>query len=121
MIINDQLLISEVQKQFTETFPFLRVNFFRPVWNSSFIQLQPKIAAGERLINLKKTGQDGNFKISPQDKIALVEQNFRRQYALEALIMLRSGNNWLITNQKDNYTLEQQNALGIETPVEESK
>jgi hypothetical protein len=78
------------------------------------IRLQPEISTGEQLINLKRETTAPAFSISPGDKVSDLEQNFRTLYMLEAQVMRRSGNNWLMTSETDNYTLEQQNALGVE-------
>lgn len=117
--INNRLFIGDIQKKFSEAFPFLQLFFFRPTWNPMLIRLQPQLPATKQLQDFHKAVKPCEFNITPQDKVSTVEQNFRDQYALEVQVMRRSGNNWLMTKETDNYTLEQQNALGqeISTPI----
>ena len=112
--IDDQLLISEVQKKFSGIFPFLQLHFFPPASNPLLIFAQPEIPSGKRLVNFKKEEKTGRFTITPKDPVSVVEQNFRDQYAMEVQVLRRSGNTWLMTTKTDDYTLEQQNTLGIE-------
>lgn len=117
--ISNHHFIGDIQQKFSETFPFLRLFFFRPTCNPMLIRLQPHLPATKQLQHFHKTTKPCEFKITPKDKVSTVEQNFRDQYALEVQVMRRSGNNWLMTKETDNYTLEQQNALGLEisTPI----
>jgi hypothetical protein len=112
--INDQLLIGDIQKKFTSAFPFLKLAFYRPSWNPLLIRLQPELPATERLKSFQKVVKPGEFCITPKDKVANVEENFRDLYAVEVQVVRRSGSTWLMTKETDNYTLEQQNALGVE-------
>jgi hypothetical protein len=112
--INSRLLIGDIQKKFREAFPFLQLVFFRQPWNPMLIRLQPELSSAESLQHFHKETKPREFNITPKDKVAAVEQNFRDQYALEVQVMRRSGNTWLMTKETDNYTLEQQNALGLE-------
>jgi hypothetical protein len=114
--IDDQLFISEVQTRFSEAFPFLRLDFFQPAWNPLLIRLQPEMSSGKKLANLKKETKAANFFISPTDKVSAVEQHFRELYMLEAQVMSCRGNTWLTASEKNDYTLEQQNALGQGLP-----
>lgn len=112
--IDDQQLIGEIQKKFSETFPFLRLAFFRPIPNLNFLALYDEIPLTERLGKFLKAGKKGKFTISHLDKVSAVEQKFRDLFKLEVQVMRRSGNKWLMTSATDDYTLKQQNSLGIE-------
>jgi hypothetical protein len=112
--ITDELIIGDIQKEFTKTFPFLKLVFFRPTWNPLLIRLQPQLPATEPLRSFPKVIEPKAFHITSKDKVADVEQIFRDLYAIEVQVMRRSGNSWLLTKETDNYTLEQQNSLGLE-------
>lgn len=121
--INDRLFIGDVQAKFSEAFPFLQLAFFRPSWNPALIRLQPEVPPTKQLLEFHKAVKPFEFTITSKDRVAVVEQNFRDQYALEVQVMRRSGNSWLMTKETDNYTLEQQNALGLEmsAPISSSE
>lgn len=112
--INDQLTIGEVQNKFTAAFPFLRLAFFQPASNPLINDFKNELSPTEKLATQLKEGKDAIIEITSLNKVSEVEQAFRNQYALEAQVMRRSGNNWLMTTTTDDYTLGQQNSLGIE-------
>lgn len=108
-------LISDIQKEFNEAFPFLKIEFFksRSFTRSDFmthqiIPTQRKIGDGQLAIT------DGDIEIAEEMKVKDLEKIFRDQFSLAAQVFRKSGNLWLETTMTDEWTLQQQNDHGRE-------
>ena len=108
-------LISDIQKEFNEAFPFLKIEFFntKSFSRSEFmahqiIPSQRKIGEGQLAIT------DGDIEITEEMKVKELEKIFKDQFSLAAQVFRKSGNLWLETTMTDNWTLQQQNDHGRE-------
>jgi hypothetical protein len=108
-------LISDIQNEFNEAFPFLKIEFFktRSFSRSDFmahqiIPSQRKIGEGQQSIT------DGDIEIREEMKVMELEKIFKDQFSLAAQVFRKSGNLWLETTMTDNWTLQQQNDHGRE-------
>jgi len=108
-------LISDIQKEFNEAFPFLKIEFFktRSFTRSDFmanqiIPSQRKIGDGQQAIT------DGDIEVVEEMKVKDLEKIFKDQFSLAAQVFRKSGNLWLETTMTDNWTLQQQNDHGRE-------
>src|SRR5580765_2068238 len=115
-------LISDLQKDFNNAFPFLKLEFFRnrnqqiPVF--TFQQILPynnRIAEGQTAIT------DGDIEVNPDMKVKELEKIFKDQFSLAVQVFRRSGNLWLETTMTDNWTLRQQNEHGREISTDDKK
>jgi len=108
-------LISDIQKEFNEAFPFLKIEFFktRSFSRSDFmahqiIPSQRRIGDGQQAIT------DGDIEVVEEMKVKDLEQIFKDQFSLAMQVFRKSGNLWLETTMTDNWTLQQQNDHGRE-------
>ena len=108
-------LISDIQKEFNEAFPFLKIEFFktRSFTRSDFmahqiIPSQRKIGDGQLAIT------DGDIEVVEEMKVKDLEKIFKDQFSLAMQVFRKSGNLWLETTMTDNWTLQQQNDHGRE-------
>jgi hypothetical protein len=115
-------LISDLQKDFNNAFPFLKLEFFRnrnqqlPAF--TFQQILPhsnRIAEGQTAIT------DGDIEVNPDMKVKDLEKIFQDQFSLAVQVFRRSGNLWLETTMTDNWTLRQQNEHGREISTDNKK
>ena len=115
-------LISDLQKDFNNAFPFLKLEFFRnrnqqiPVF--TFQQILPynnRIAEGQAAIT------DGDIEVNPDMRVKELEKIFQDQFSLAVQVFRRSGNLWLETTMTDNWTLRQQNEHGREISTDSKK
>lgn len=112
--------IKEVQEDFTNAFPYLKIEFFRngEVRKDRY-PAQMMIAHNRTLKEAwvrKKT--EGTFPLSETMTVSDLENKFLDHYGLSVQVFRRSGNLWLETTMTDNWTLRQQNEHGkeISTP-----
>ena len=117
--IEPNRLISDIQKEFNKTFPFLKLEFF---YNKN--QSRSKISGKEIIPHNKKIGEeqkiiaDGDIVINDEMKVNELENIFQQKFALSAQVFRKSGNLWLETTMTDNWTLLQQNNHGREISTE---
>lgn len=116
LMIQGDRPIREVQKEFSNTFPFLKIEFFR---NGSIRKdrypLEKLISPG---MNIKdawsQKKQEGNLQITGDMTVLQLEKELMDRFCLSGQVFRRSGNLWLETTLTDHWTLDQQNDHGRE-------
>ena len=115
IIINDHRKIFAIQKEFSEIFPYLKLQFFgKPhkvgAPSSKKMMKHPSKTIGQcRTIHNK-----GVLTITPNMTAADLEQGFSDVYGLSVQVFRKSGSVWLETTATDGWTLESQNRQGKE-------
>ncbi|MFI5164055.1 MAG: hypothetical protein ACHQHP_02285 [Bacteroidia bacterium] len=115
ILINDHRKIFAIQKEFSEMFPYLKIEFFSKPHKSGGaspkkMMKHPSKTIGQcRIIHNK-----GTVTITPNTVVADLEQDFSGVYGLSVQIFRKSGNVWLETTATDGWTLEAQNTQGKE-------
>ena len=108
-------LISDLQKDFNNAFPFLKIEFFQnrnPQLPAFTIrQILPH---NKRIVDGQTAVTDGDIEVNSQMKVKELEKIFKDQFSLVAHVFRRSGNLWLETTMTDDWTLGQQNEHGRE-------
>lgn len=108
-------LIKDIQKEFNEIFPFLKLEFFKTKSFSRSEFMAHQIIPSNRKIG---EGQqeiiDGNIEVNENMKVKDLENIFKDRFRLAAQVFRKSGNLWLETTMTDNWTLQQQNDHGRE-------
>ena len=108
-------LISDLQKDFNNAFPFLKIEFFQnrnPQLPAFTIrQILPN---NKRIVDGQTAVTDGDIEVNSQMKVKELEKIFKDQFSLVAHVFRRSGNLWLETTMTDDWTLGQQNEHGRE-------
>ncbi|MDF2438996.1 MAG: hypothetical protein K0Q95_3372 [Bacteroidota bacterium] len=121
--IHDSYTLKEIQEEFANHFPFLKLEFFE------FGPGEKKIFSKENLITAtdKTIGETrhvhtaGHLRINGQQKVVTLENHFRDSFGMYVQVFRKSGNTWLQTTNTDHWTLSEQNRKGkeIETNVKE--
>ncbi|MFI5238146.1 MAG: hypothetical protein ACHQLA_09425 [Ignavibacteriales bacterium] len=115
-------LISEIQKEFNDQFPFLKIEFFRSntprssKWNAAN-RISPIMEISKCQVQKK----EGEIQFMEETKVEDLENLFRQEFNLNVQVFRRSGNIWLETTMTDKWTLKQQNDHGREITVGEHK
>ncbi len=115
IIINDQRKIESVQKDFSNVFHYLKLEFFSKMHN-------PREATSKKFINLNhktlgecRTRHDqAEIVITPEMTVSDLEQRFGNIYGLGVQVFRQSGRVWLETTVTDSWTLREQNSQGEE-------
>ncbi len=111
--INDQRKIFAIQEEFSQYFPYLKIEFFakphKPGGPSSKkIMKHPAKTLGE----CRTIHGSGTITITPNMTVADLEQNFQDVYGLSVQVFRKSGRAWLETTITDGWTLKEQSRQG---------
>lgn len=110
MIITDSKTIKEIQKEFNNKFPFLRIEFYKEAHSAKEGSPDSMKWDSEKTIEvIRKIHNSGDLSIKDDQKISELEANLLEQYGLNAQVFYKSGNLWLQTTATDEWTLKQQN------------
>lgn len=113
--ISSKLPISDIQKAFSSTFPYLKIEFFRR-------PATPYFSPGD--LRIRETPQqvtEDEIEITGEMKVRELEQALDKLFPLDARVFRRSGNIWLETTMTNDWTLEHQNEQGREISTPFSK
>lgn len=115
-------LISEVQKEFSTSFPFLKIEFFQGRNNRQSITPSQKILPNNKKISeVLPTVTSGELPVYENMKVKDLESIFKDQFSLSVQVFRKSGTLWLETTMTDEWSLQQQNNHGREISTEHPK
>jgi len=113
--ISPDKLISDIQKEFSSSFPFLKLEFFQSrkhklphTYPIKVLPITQKIGEIQRGIKAAELSVDSAMKVKD------LENNFQDVFSLTVQVFRKSGNLWLETTMTDDWTLQQQNNHGKE-------
>lgn len=118
LLIGPRILISELQKSFSEQFPFLKIEFFKREERK-----QQKVFSHTPLPGHLKMGElnaaikEDNVELNNTTKVSELETLFSKKLETSVQVFRRSGNLWLETTMTDDWTLQRQNEHGRELSV----
>lgn len=105
--------IREVQKKFTEVYPFLKVEFYKEAYSEKAVSaLKDRISPDKIISKQAKFFNPENIDINRHRTVAALEKEFFEKFGVVMQVSRRSGNIWIETSKTDNRTLKEQNQLG---------
>ena len=107
-------LISDLQKDFNNAFPFLKIEFFQNRNLQPAFTFQQIVPHNKRIAEGHAAIADGDIEISSTMTVKDLEKIFKDQFSLAVQVFRRSGNLWLETTMTDGWTLGLQNQHGQE-------
>ena len=111
--IHNNTTIADVQRQFGDKFPYLKLEFFSKLHKSGQAShLKFRLPADRSLGEIRKTHVEGELEIHPDMRVSELEQLFGTHYDLGVQVFRKSGNTWLETILTDSWTLREQNTEG---------
>jgi hypothetical protein len=111
--INDTRSVAAIQEEFTQNFPYLRLEFFsRPHKTGKPSPRNQMLQNTRTLGEIRTKHLDGDIQITPSMTVSLLEQEFMKHYGLSVQVFRKSGRVWLETTVTDGWTLAEQNAQG---------
>jgi hypothetical protein len=114
--IKSERLIADVQQDFSNAYPFLKIEFFRNgLKRQSRYPANLKIGNHARLKDAWVWKKDGGLvRLSDSMTVLELEEVLMDEFGLSVQVFRKSGNVWLETTMTDNWTLKQQNDHGRE-------
>ena len=116
LTITEERTIREIQNDFNNIYPFLKLEFFHTIKNSiqPYRMLNNSLKIGEVVYNL----QEGAIHLSDEMPVSELESIFTDRFGLLVQVFRKSGNLWLETTMTDKWTLKNQNEHGREISSE---
>jgi len=122
MIITDEKKLVDIQREFHEKFPFLKLEFYtQPHEAGAGSSNKVLLPALSKIGEVRKVHNSGDLGINGHLKVKSLEQLFHQQYGLNVQVFRRSGELWLQTTSTDDWTLSEQNQKGQRVKMTEDK
>lgn len=113
--ISDTTLIGEIKTEFSERYPFLKLEFFNHAHADGLgSPKEDMIVENMSLEKVRTIHNEGDIVIIPDMEVGVLEQIFESKYGIHVQIFRKSGDLWLETSATDNWTLQEQNLTGSE-------
>ncbi|MEX2596920.1 MAG: hypothetical protein WEC59_08320 [Salibacteraceae bacterium] len=113
--IVDSKTIGEIQNDFQEHFPFLKLAFYKAKHEEGQGSTEKdKLAANLTIGEARNRDNEGELSIHGNQKVSTLEQAFHEIFGLNAQVFRKSKGLWLQTTSTDNWTLSEQNRTAEE-------
>lgn len=111
--INKETTIKEVQKKFSEIYPFLKIEFYKkPHAENELSSAIDIISSAETISKVGNFKKPENIDINKHCTVAELEGEFYEKLSIAVQVSRRTGNIWIETSLTDNRTLGMQNKQG---------
>jgi len=122
MIVNKQKSLKQIQEEFQNLFPFLKIEFYsgshkKGEGSDQKKKLDNNLTVGEVS---RHTGNESSITIDGSMKVSEFEKKFKDTLGLSVQVFRRSNNLWLQTTITDGWSLSKQNQNAIEMNVAEN-
>lgn len=105
--------LGELQAQFNHYFPYLKLEFYANADLKKGRSSKPALGPNTPMYTRMNGNEYKEFTVSETMTVAELEQKIRDVFGMNAEVLRKSGNVWLETNLTSNWTLQQQNTMGI--------
>ena len=110
--IRRERLIGEIQKDFSQAYPYLKIDFYRVKGNAKY-KTAEKLDKSMALYTAD-IHREGELVLSDTMTVLELERRFREEFGAYVQVSRKSGILWLETTMTDNWSLKQQNDNGRE-------
>ena len=114
MIIKDSKTIKEIQKEFNDKFPYLKLEFYKVAHQEK--EGSPdavKWNAEESISKIRSNHNSGEVSINGHLKVSTLEKEWEEKYGLHVQVFYKSGTVWLQTISINDTTLSQLNEKAL--------
>jgi hypothetical protein len=108
--------VGDVQHDFNQEYPFLRIDFFKHVDGKLGSLVKQRLNKTARLSSSGRL-REGELEINDSMTVGQLEKTFRERFGIDMQVSRKSGPVWLETTVTDTWTLKQQNEHGRELSV----
>jgi len=122
MVVNKKTRLKELQEDFQNQFPFLKIEFYsvfhkQGEGSDKKKKLDSQLTVGEVC---KLSSNESNITIDGSMKVSQLEKVFKDTFGLSVQVFRKSNNLWLQTTITDGWSLSKQNQSAIEMSVAEN-
>ncbi|MDX1940500.1 MAG: hypothetical protein SFU99_08110 [Saprospiraceae bacterium] len=113
MVISDSKKIKDIQQEFTQKFPYLKIQFYgQPHEAGEGSSVRQQISEEKTIGSVRQIHNEGNFVIKDQMAVGEFEKAFYEKFGLSVQVFRKSGDLWMQTTSTDEWTLAEQNRKG---------
>lgn len=114
MKIIDNKTIAEIQSEFKDLYPGLKIEFYKSKHEShKGSPIDDQWPSNLKLADIRSKHNKGELILSPEMRVADLEKDFEDKFGLHVQVFRKSRNLWLQTSVTDEWTLEKQNQKGL--------
>jgi hypothetical protein len=107
--------IKDVKEEFSQIFPYLKIEFFRKGYRmKQATQKEYSIPGNVVIGSIYNHLGDRSIEIKPSMTVRELENECEKLFGICLQVYRRSGNLWLETTMTENWTIGQQNKSGSE-------
>ncbi len=111
--IDTDTKIIDVQKKFTEVYPFLKVELYKEQHAEKKVSaIKDRISPDKIISEQSKFFKAESIDINKHRTVADIEKEFFEKFGVALQVSRKSGNIWIETSKTDDRTLKAQNQLG---------
>jgi len=115
IIINDNRRITDIQKEFSNAYPFLKVEFFTVSHSKNKLSSLKNMIPNDRLLgSFRNKHNSGGIFIYDSKTVFEIEEEFATQFGLYVQVFRKSGSLWIETSLTDKWSVAFQNSEGCE-------
>lgn len=115
ILIDDNRTIGDVQKDFSDEYPFLKIEFLsQPGRNASAPARQEILPGGKKLGSIRDRHNSGAVPIEPDRTVRNLLDSLEQQFGLHAQVYRKFGHMWIETGLTSHWSLSLQNTEGYE-------
>ncbi len=111
--ITDHRKIFTIQKEFSELFPFLKIEFHAKPHTSDGAHANKIISHSSKTLGSCRTSHKKGFiTLTPNITLRELQQTFSDVYGITIAVSVKAPGGWIDASSKDGWSLEKQNLAG---------
>lgn len=115
ILVDDSRTIEEVQKDFSDEYPFLKIEFISMVKKGAVASPNAEIIPkNKKLSAIRDKHVSGTVSIEPDCTVKDLLDTLENEYGLHARVYRKFGNMWIETGLTSHWSLSLQNTEGYE-------
>lgn len=114
LYLSSNVKIKDIQKKFKNSFPYLKLEFFK---KHAFAKGNPNnniVSANSTLIDVTGVTIDGEIQIKGRQTVAELEELFQSRFNLPVQIFRKIRYSWIDITKTDHLQLQKHNIMGRE-------
>jgi len=112
LTINKDTTVLNIQKQFNDYYPYLKIEFFKNFPKNKPILRAEILNTAETLKHLDSYYQGREIDVDSKRSVREVTKDFENMFGLSAHVFRKSGNVWVETSLTEDWELGDQNDEG---------
>lgn len=108
MLISKDKTVMDLQKEFSDQFPYLKIEFYHKAHDHFEGSKKADQASSDTLLkDLSSDLSEAEFEITKNLSVDKLETAFEEKFGLHVQVFRQSGKEWLQTSVSDGWTLEE--------------